>query len=142
LWLAGERSRQAEEHVRACAECNAELNRASAPLAMFGDAVRSWAGPLQPSKLTIAVERRKPAPRWRLAWGGAALLAGLMLWTRAPVSDGGEKAARAEQDELLLLKVESGISQTVPRPMEPLARLMEGEGSSGVSGASRVPSAH
>ncbi|HEY3839325.1 MAG TPA: hypothetical protein VGL72_22285 [Bryobacteraceae bacterium] len=128
-WLIGEGTREMEGHVRGCEYCSRRLSEMEVPLQLFGGAVRHWA-----SQTECASEWAPPASRWTFSWDvwrwGIALTALLiMLATPLYQRESARKraaaaAASAAQDELLLREVQSGLSRSVPAPMEPVARLM------------------
>jgi len=132
--IAGQGSRQAQEHVAQCQACGGEVQRTTEPLKMFAGALRSLGEEMGPSRPFVPDERRvvpvTGAWRWRpgrLTLAAAALL----MMIAAPVYRHEElkreAALTAAQDELLLRQVESGISRWVPAPMEPLAKLMSND---------------
>lgn len=113
-----------EEHLQSCQACAAEVARVAEPLALFASAVRNWGeeqmGPVH------ATWRATPAHRW--GWRVGLAIATLWLLIAVPVyrhRQATEQAAlTAAQDEMLLRQVEREIAQSVPAPMEPLAKLM------------------
>lgn len=114
-------------HLRSCPECSGELSRTAEALTLFGGAVRSWGEDqmrLRPARATWTVPV-VPVWRWRVA------LAFAVMWFMIAVpvyqhrkANQEAAALRAAQDEILLQHVEQALSQSVPSPMEPLAKLM------------------
>jgi hypothetical protein len=131
-WLIGERTREVEDHLRTCQSCAAELGQSAAQLTWFAGAVRNWSETLQPpARFSIANASRTVKPRWSLlfSWRAGLGVAALLTVIAVPVyhreqTRRQQTAIAAAQDEVLLRQVESRISQTVPAPMEPLAKLM------------------
>jgi hypothetical protein len=89
---------------------------------MFGSAVRGWS--VHVAALPVA------ATPTRLAWRPLLTLAALLAVAAVPAYRHHneerriEAAAIAAQDDVLLKQVATGISRSVPAPMEPLAQLM------------------
>jgi hypothetical protein len=127
-WLIGLHPADVEEHLRSCPACADEVSRVAEPLALFGGAVRSWseeqARPMRPAWRTAV------SPGW--VWRVGLALATLWFMILVPVyrhRQATQQAAAitidaAAQDEALLRQVEQEIAQSVPAPMEPLAKLM------------------
>jgi len=74
-WIAGERTDAAEQHIRECARCAAEVMRVEKAVGMFCDSARRWSE--QQKNVPIA------APRWsvglRVACAAACLMVALLL---------------------------------------------------------------
>jgi hypothetical protein len=121
-WLAGQRTAAMECHVRSCQDCAAELRRASAPLEMFGNAVRCWSEDMDVVRPLVPM--KTPLRMGRLALAAAALVAVIAVPVHRRDAPKPLPAATTIQDEVLLRQVESGLSRSVPAPMEPLAKLM------------------
>ena len=128
-WVIGERRAEVDGHLQSCRLCADEVARAAGPLAMFGGAVRSWGeeqmAPLRP---WAPAENRFGTWRWRVGLAIATLLlliAAPVYRQRQATREAALTAAQTTaQDEILLRQVERAISQSVPAPMEPLAKLM------------------
>jgi len=128
-WMIGERTPQQEQHVRECSRCGAELARLEASLALFRGSVRHWSG-LQnhiepPAISSISPTRRgfsiRPM-RWALVAAALLLLAAVPIYRNA--QDRRRQAEIARADALLLEQVDVEVSRAVPRPMEPLVKLV------------------
>lgn len=130
-WILGDRSPQAEEHVRICVVCRNELSRFETTLTHFRGSVRQWSAEqfhgnryqvsntiprltLQKLSYAIAV----------LAFLVCAALS-LVLSRRQPSLP---EAVLA--DSALMKQVDQAVSRTVPGPMEPLMQLVSWDGSS------------
>ena len=122
-WIIGERAAEVEGHLRSCRACADEVERVAGPLAMFGGAVRSWGQEqMGPARPWGPVENRNVVRAW--VWRVGLAVATLLLLIAAPVYRHRQATREAAQDEILLRQVEREISQSVPAPMEPLAKLM------------------
>ncbi len=128
-WVIGERMPEVSRHLETCAACAGEVGRITGALNLFESAVRSWAQE-QPASLRVLRENTTPYfNSWRVGLACALLM--LLLISSPFFIDrhtSRETAATASrtamQDEMLLRQVQLEISQSVPTPMEPLARLM------------------
>jgi len=118
-WLSGERRNEVEEHFRECPACEVELHQFQKALVGFRSSLEQ--SPVPPvSYLRV----RGTLPRWILA------TAAVLLLTAAPVYWNARQQRAAEQsktDELLLERVNAGLSRTVPASMEPLMQLISRE---------------
>jgi len=118
-WLSGEGVGEAEEHFRECPSCQAELHQLRNALTGFRNSLEECPAPpvsWRPVRQTL--------PRWILA------TAALLLLTGAPVYWSAREQRAAEQaraDELLLQRINSGLSRSVPASMEPLMQLVSKE---------------
>jgi len=129
--IAGQGTPEVQEHLLSCHACAEQVRRATEPLKMFAGALRSLGEEMSPSRPFVP-DGRRVASAWR---GRPARLvlaaAALMMMVAAPVYRHEElkrqAALTAAQDEILLRQVESGISRSVPAPMEPLAKLMSND---------------
>jgi len=120
MWMAGERTPEAELHVRECADCAAELDAFARDLALFRDAVRQWQVP-QPVL--------RPARVWPMRL--ALTVATLLLVALIPVYRFAHPKAHPQltaADAALLEQVDVEVSRAVPRPMEPLLELASAVG--------------
>ena len=118
-WLAGERGLQEQGHLRDCPACRAELDQ-------FEHALNGFRSSLQESPVPAVnySRSRQILPRWILATAALALvLAAPVYWnTRQQRSTEDSKT-----DELLLERVNAGLSRSVPASMEPLMQLISNE---------------
>jgi hypothetical protein len=136
-WLAGIRADGAERHLAECADCATELERANAPLAQFGVAMRAWCGAETPAlraePVSSAARRRRRFTALRVALAAAAV-----LMVAAPVYRQHQRElAMARQDEALLEQVQTEISRSAPEPMQPLEKLVEWNSPTGQAGSSQ-----
>ena len=127
-WMIGERTPQQEQHVCQCPECGAELARLEAALALFRGSVRHWSDrqsrvprPLAPSRGSRGTARPHPM-RWALVAAALLVLAAVPIYRNAQETQRQAEIARA--DALLLEQVDAEVSRAVPRPMEPLVKLV------------------
>ena len=134
-WMIGERSPQQEQHVRQCSECGAELARMEAALALFRGSVRHWSSrqvriprPLAPTRRSRGYPARPLPMRWALAAVALLVLAAVPVYRN--VQDRQRQAELARADALLLEQVDAEVSRAVPRPMEPLVKLVSWDFSS------------
>ena len=134
-WMIGERTPQQEQHVRQCPECGAELARMEAALGLFRGSVRHWSDrqvrvprPLTPTRGSRGYPARPLPVRWALAAATLLLLAAVPIYRNVQVRQRQAEIARA--DALLLEQVDAEVSRAVPRPMEPLVKLVSWDFSS------------
>jgi len=117
-WMTGERTAGEEAHVRACAECGAEVARLESAVAAFRGSVREWsAGAAVRSSAPLAL-------RLVFAIAMLAILAGVPIYRTVERQ---RRAERARADALLLEQVDAGLARPVPAPMEPLLTLVSGD---------------
>jgi len=134
-WMIDERTPQQEQHVRQCPECGAELARMEAALTLFRGSVRRWSDGQRraepPASGSILPARRG---FWAQPLGWALVPATLLVLAAVPVyrnvQDRQRQAEAARADALLLEKVDAEVSRAVPRPMEPLVKLVSWDFSS------------
>ena len=134
-WMIGERTPQQEQHVRQCSECGAELARLEAALALFRGSVRHWSDqqirvprPLTPTRRSRGYPARPQPLRWALGAAALLVLAAVPIYRNA--QDRQRQAEIASADALLLEQVDAEVSRAVPRPMEPLVKLVSWDFSS------------
>jgi hypothetical protein len=134
-WMIGERTPQQEQHVGQCSECGAELARMEAALALFRGSVRHWSDrqvrfprPLAPTRRSSGYPARPLPVRWALVAAALLVLAAVPIYRNARERQRQAEIARA--DALLLEQVDAEVSRAVPRPMEPLAKLVSWDFSS------------
>ena len=121
-WMTGERTPQQEQHVRECPECGAELARMEAALALFRGSVRHWSEGQVRVPRPLAPGPRPLPMRWALVTATLLLLAAIPVYRN--VQDRQRQAEAARADALLLEQVDAEVSRAVPRPMEPLVKLV------------------
>jgi hypothetical protein len=128
-WMIGERTPQQEQHVRQCSQCSAELARLEASLALFRGSVRHWSDrqsrvprPLAPTRRSRWYPARPHPMRWALVAAALLVLAAAPIYRNA--QDRQRQAEIARADALLLEQVDAEVSRAVPRPMEPLVKLV------------------
>jgi hypothetical protein len=133
-WMIGERTPQEEQHARECPECGAELARLEAALALFRGSVRHWSDgqsrAVPPGAGRIALARRSRTQPIRWASVAAALLVLAAVPVYRNVQEKQRQAEIARADALLLEQVDAEVSRAVPRPMEPLVKLVSWDFSS------------
>jgi hypothetical protein len=118
-WIAGEREREEELHLRECLACRAELDQFQNALSGFRSSLEH--SPVPPIKLR---QVRQTLPRWIVATAALSLIvAAPVYWSARQQRD----AERARADQLLLERVHTGLSRTVPASMEPLMELITTE---------------
>ena len=128
-WIIGERTPQQEQHVCQCPECGAELARMEAALGLFRGSVRHWSegqsraeAPAIGSILAARRGSRIRPMRWALVAATLLVLAAVPIYRN--VQERQRQAEIARADALLLEQVDAEVSRAVPRPMEPLVKLV------------------
>ncbi|HUK18581.1 MAG TPA: hypothetical protein VLW65_19300 [Bryobacteraceae bacterium] len=125
--IAGERTPEAENHLRECAACRAAVSRMEAALAQFALSTRRWSESQALSRppagwLASARPRRRMAPaRWAAVAATAAVLLAVPLYYNYSQR---QAAAQARADAVLLEEVSTDISRPAPEPLEPLIELV------------------
>jgi hypothetical protein len=134
-WMIGERTPQQEQHVRQCPECGAEVARMEAALGLFRGSVRHWSEGqrgAEPPAIGSVVPARRGSWAQPLRW--ALVAATLLVLAAVPVYRNVQERQRqaeiARADALLLEQVDAEVSRAVPRPMEPLVKLVSWDFSS------------
>jgi predicted anti-sigma-YlaC factor YlaD len=118
-WLSGERRDEVEEHFRECPACKAELHQLQSALAGFRSSLEQ--SPIPPvSYLPV----RRTLPRWILATAALALLVATPVYWNVRQQ---RAAEQTKADEVLLERVNAGLSRSVPASMEPLMQLISKE---------------
>ena len=118
-WLSGEPMNEAEEHVRECPACRQELQQLRTAL----DGLRSSLEQAVVPPVRYSNERAV-LPRWILATAVlSTLIAAPVYWNVRQQ----RAAEQAKADELLLERVNAGLSRSVPASMEPLMQLISRE---------------
>ena len=118
-WLSGERGDEAEVHFRECPACRADLHQFRQALAGFRNSLKHC--PVPPVHLRPV---RQVIPRWILAAAAVLLLAAAPAYWTARQQ---RAAEQSRTDELLLERVNTGLSRSVPASMEPLMQLISKE---------------
>jgi predicted anti-sigma-YlaC factor YlaD len=114
-WLSGE-GVEVEEHLRDCPACQAELHQLKNALAGFRNSLEEC--PVPPASWRPV---RHNLPRWILATAASSLLVATQVYWSARQQ---RLADQAKADELLLERVQTGLSRSVPASMEPLLQLI------------------
>ena len=115
-WIAGERKPGDERHLVECHACRAEVDQFTGIVDAFGTALRS--SPAPPVRRAAS---RAAVPRWILVTAAlSALIAAPVYWSVRQQ----RAAEQAKADELLLERVNAGLSRSVPASMEPLMFLV------------------
>jgi hypothetical protein len=127
-WMIGERTPQQEQHVRQCSECGAEVARMEAALGLFRDSVRHWSDGQVRVPRPLTPEPRPQPIRWVLVAAALLVLAAVPIYRNA--QDRQRQAEIARADALLLEQVDAEVSRAIPRPMEPLVKLVSWDFSS------------
>jgi anti-sigma factor RsiW len=130
--LAGDATPEETSHLQECNTCSADLARLDSAVSSFRETVREWSD--QTSNMA-----RQPLPDPRpgrpaliqvLRWGAVAaiviVMAGFPMWRLKQ-----QRADLANQDEVLLEQIASGLSRSVAQPMQPLTKLWTTNGSTG-----------
>jgi hypothetical protein len=133
-WAAGERTAEAERHLRECAACAEAVGRLEAGLAEFRGSAHRWSERRLPARPFGAWQPKTVAAgRWRAIFGAAGLaacVAAAALLVAVLIERGRERAAasraaeQARADALLLEQVNTAVSRSAPAPMEPLLKLV------------------
>jgi hypothetical protein len=118
-WLSGERQDEVEDHFRECPACKVELQQFQNALAGFRSSLEQSPVP------AVSYSRvRQILPRWILATAALALLVATPVYWNARQQ---RAAQQAKADELLLERIDAGLSRSVPASMEPLMQLISKE---------------
>ena len=119
-WLAGDGKAEDQRHLRECAACQAEVEQFHSMLAGFGASVRN-----SPAPAIRRAARHAAMPRWILAAAALSILIGAPIYWNVRQQ---RAAEQAKADELLLDRVNAGLSRSVPASMEPLMLLISQKG--------------
>jgi hypothetical protein len=118
-WLSGGRQDEVEDHFRECPACKVELQQFQNALAGFRSSLEQSPVP------AVSYSRvRQILPRWILATAALALLVATPVYWNARQQ---RAAEQAKADELLLERIDAGLSRSVPASMEPLMQLISKE---------------
>lgn len=121
-WMAGERTADAERHVRQCPRCGAEVARLEETLTQFRGAVRGWSERLAPPPRLVEARRPIVPAKWALTVAALVMLAAIPVFWSA--TDRRREAEQERADAALLEQVDAAVSRRVPSPMEPLMTLI------------------
>ncbi len=137
-WAAGERTAEAERHVRECAGCAQAAALFERGLAEFRGGAHDWSRRLLPARPAGAWQvETAVAGRRRAIFGVAGIAAcvtAAALLLAVPVERGRQRAAaaraaeQARADQLLLERVNAAVSRSTPASMEPLWKLVSTTG--------------
>ncbi len=128
-WLLGERAAAAEAHLRACAECRAQVESMHHGLAAFRNASLAWSTD-EARRVQHALPRR-PAPRsfahtWAAGCAAAVLAAAVGLAGLHPRHASPVPSAQAGlSDDALLEQIDQQVGGSVPEAMQPLTGSTE-----------------
>jgi hypothetical protein len=127
--MAGDRTPDADQHLRECAQCAAETARLKTLLTEFRYSVIAWSalqkGAEAPERWTPLEHRRRFTSgvlRWKLA--AAALAIAVIVPICKNSSDRRREAEAFEADVQLWEEVNAQVSRPVPTPLEPLMKLV------------------
>jgi anti-sigma factor RsiW len=122
---------QVAKHVQNCPACRAELANFREALGEFRGAVRAWskdqANEYQKNALAIPTAPPDPHPRTashQLAWAVLIAIVCVIASFVVPRQPGDNALA---SDAVLLNRVDTQVSRTVPSSMEPLMKLVAQE---------------
>jgi len=122
-WLSGEHGADVEEHFRECPACQTELLQ-------FRSALTGFQSSLEQSPVP-AVSRKQNSQRlsrWVLASAALSLMVAAPVWWNARQQRAIQiNEDQAKADELLLERVNAGLSRSIPASMEPLMQLISKE---------------
>ena len=126
-------SGSAQEHLEACAECRAELDRFDNSVALFRRAVRDridqrMAAPMPDAFAIRPVSTGIPIWRWVLAASALVVVVLLPFLTTEPETPQViQEAATESSPDALMNAIGLHLSRTVPAPMEPVMVLVPEE---------------
>lgn len=118
-WLAGESGGELEERIRDCPACQAELEQFQNALAGFRGSLEQ--APVPAMRLARA---KHMLPRWVMAAAALSVIIAAPVYWNARQQ---QAAERAKADQLLLERINAGLSRSVPASMEPLTQLLSKE---------------
>jgi len=122
-WLSGERGADVDEHFRECPTCQTELLQLRSALAGFRTSLEKSPVPSVRRK-----QSRQRLSRWVLASAALSLMVAAPVWWNAHQQRAIQtNEDQAKADELLLDRVNAGLSRSVPASMEPLMQLISRE---------------
>ncbi len=145
--VAGEATPEERSHLGECEACGADLARLEAAVGSFRDTVRHWSEQTRSEQTRSEQTRSEPnsaATRQTLAdssrnkpilvqvlrFAAAAaivvIMVGVPMWRLKQ-----QRADLANQDDVLLEQIASGLSRSVAQPMQPLTRLWTTGGTAG-----------
>jgi hypothetical protein len=119
-WLSGDRADEVEEHFRECPACQTELHQLKNALTGFRNSLEECPAP------PVSWRPVRPnLPRWILATAALSMLVAAPVYWNARQQRAIQTAAeQARADELLLERIDAGLSRSVPASMEPLMQLI------------------
>jgi len=127
-WMAGARTPEAERHLGECAKCAAEVERLAATLALFRASAWEWSERQEGSRAGVFDAAAPVRKRFGVRVAGwAAVAATVLLAAAVPMY---RNAKTRQADTRLLEQVDAGVSRAVPRPMEPLLKLVSSSSAS------------
>ncbi|AXC15353.1 hypothetical protein ACPOL_6109 [Acidisarcina polymorpha] len=134
---------EAEEHLRQCRNCQAQLAGIKEPLVAFRTAVMDWSEaqeskPIRETETSLTVRERLSFMNWAPALSLAfalAVLAALLVSPAAfhPASAPLQAGLAAPSDTVLMEQVDQEVSEAVPDALAPLTDLVSWESSAGSS---------
>jgi len=130
--LTGEATPDERSHLQECKSCGADLARLEAAVSSFRDTVREWSDQTSGSPRRILADPNTNSPmlvrglRWGLVAAIVVTMIGVPVWRLKQ-----RQADLANQDEILLEQIATGLSRPVAQPMQPLTRLWTTNGSPG-----------
>jgi anti-sigma factor RsiW len=127
-WTSGERNLEVEQHIAACPACRTQVAALQDTLAAFRGSLHQWSEEQFRTSAPIRPQAVKPLSwvTWnKLSGACVAVMICLVAGVSVRQRTNQESAAEAATTDALLLKqVDMELSRTVPRPMEPLTKLM------------------
>ena len=123
--VSGGYSATVESHLSACTACRAQVSRLEQVLGHFRASVHAWSDE-QYRAAPAAVPHSWTGLR-SPAWAAAAIIALIVVCLSLALPLARYRAETAAADAALLNQVDAEVSRTVPRPMEPLSRLITWE---------------
>jgi hypothetical protein len=147
-WVLGERSNQVIRHVTSCATCQTQIKQFEEILGGFRASVREWSEEQLPSSSPVISSKIIPSRRGRpYAWAVTAVyvMAALVvvvllrhgsMWQAFNSPPMATESAHvdmqpqvsAKEEAALFAQIDQEISRTVPAAMDPLSKLVAGDG--------------
>ncbi len=128
--MAGQGEAEWEFHLKACAQCQAEVEQFRESLGFFRASVREVA--VQADQVQTVFRAPSRGRRWFTGAVAAAALLAILAWLPIyKAHEDRQKAAEvARQDAELLQQVDAELSSEVAGPMKPLEKMVSwGQGS-------------
>jgi anti-sigma factor RsiW len=131
-WTLGEYSSDIEQHLADCAACRAEVASLKLSLSSFRESAHNWADQQCVSEAqTIQRIRRAPLQGWldkiSLAAALATVLCMVAVFSLRQHSSVPVSAASSMDDTVLLRTVNEQVSETLPRSLTPLTKVVSWE---------------